>query len=183
MKNPQIIQFINKKYYINWYSGKKFNKKNTKSIRTLKLAKEYIVISEDKINIIKHCRKSILCHDEELWIKKDVSGNFDNPMGSFNGAILSEFIGYLLLYNINRIIDSCSHGLYRGDGLIIVDVGATRQGDIIRKNKLRFKLDIKTNLKIKDYFHVTLTLYNSTVSPFRKKKTKTKQNKTIPMLY
>ena len=28
----------------------------------LKLAKEYIEISEDKINIIKHCRKSILYH-------------------------------------------------------------------------------------------------------------------------
>ena len=26
----------------------------------LKLAKGYIMISEDKVNIIKHCRKSIL---------------------------------------------------------------------------------------------------------------------------
>ena len=31
---------------------------------------EYITASEDKINIIKHCRKSTRYHNEELWIKK-----------------------------------------------------------------------------------------------------------------
>ena len=77
----------------------------------LKLAKEYIVISED--NIIKHCHKSILYHNEELWIKKGVRGNFDNPMGSFDGTRLSEFIGCLLLNNRNSIIDPCNYGLYR----------------------------------------------------------------------
>ena len=59
----------------------------------LKLSKEYIVISEDKINIIKHCRKSILYHNEELKTKKSVIGNIDNPMRSLDGVKLSEFIG------------------------------------------------------------------------------------------
>ena len=68
---------------------------------TLKLAKEYIVISVDKINIIKYCRKSILYHNEELWIKKGVSGNFENLMSSFDRAKLSEIIECLLLYNLN----------------------------------------------------------------------------------
>ena len=66
----------------------------------LKLAKEYIVISVDKINIIKHCHKSILYHNEKLWIKKGVSGNFENLMSSFDRAKLSEIIECLLLYNI-----------------------------------------------------------------------------------
>ena len=57
---------------------------------TLKLAKEYIVISEDEIDIIKHCRISILHHTKEIWIKKCLSGNFDNPMGSLNGTMLSD---------------------------------------------------------------------------------------------
>ena len=35
----------------------------------LQLDKEYIMISKDKINSVKHCRKSTLCHNEELWIK------------------------------------------------------------------------------------------------------------------
>ncbi len=33
-------------------------------------SQEYTRISEDKMNIIKYCRKSILFHNEELWIKK-----------------------------------------------------------------------------------------------------------------
>ena len=77
----------------------------------LKLAKEYILILEDKINIIKHCCKSILYHNEELWIKKGDSDNFGNPIGSFDGAKLSEFIWCLLLYNVNSIIDPCNRGL------------------------------------------------------------------------
>ena len=79
------------------------------------------MISEDKISIIKHCRKSILYHNEELWIKKGAYSNFDNPIGSFFGTELSEFIRYLLLYNLNSIIDLCNHGLYRDVGLIIVN--------------------------------------------------------------
>ena len=55
-------------------------------------AKEYIVISEDKINI-KHCRKLILYHNEELWIKKGVSDNFDNPMSSFDGLRFPKLLG------------------------------------------------------------------------------------------
>ena len=51
------------------------------------------MISEDKTNIIKHYCKSILYHNEELWMKKGVSGNFDNPMGSFNRAKFSELWG------------------------------------------------------------------------------------------
>ena len=76
-----------------------------------KQAKEYVVISVDKSNIIKYWHKSILYHNEELWIKKGASGNFDNPMGSFDGAILSALIGYLFLYNLNNITDPCNHGL------------------------------------------------------------------------
>ena len=36
----------------------------------LKLAKECTRISEEKMNITKHCRKFLLYHNEESWIKK-----------------------------------------------------------------------------------------------------------------
>ena len=140
----------------------------------LELTKEYISISQGKIIIIKHCHKSLLYHNVELWIKKCVNGNFDNPIGSFNGGKLSEFIGCLLLYNLNSIMDTSNHGIYWDDGLIIVDDCTLRKGDMIRKKiywlfyKLGFKLDIQTNLKITDYLDVTLNLYNGTVSTFRK---------------
>ena len=48
----------------------------------LKLAKEYTRIPEEKMDIIKHCHKSHIYYNEEIWIKKRVSGNFDNPMCS-----------------------------------------------------------------------------------------------------
>ena len=67
----------------------------------LKLAKEYNRIPEDKMNIIKHCRKSLLYHNEEISIKKGVSGNFDNPMGSYDSAKTSEWVRCLLLHKLN----------------------------------------------------------------------------------
>ena len=36
--------------------------------------------------------------------KKEAGSNFGNPMGSFDGAPLSEFLGSLLLHNLNNII-------------------------------------------------------------------------------
>ena len=97
-------------------------------------------------------------------------------MGSFDSAKISELVGCLLLYKLNDIIDPCCHGVYRDDGLIIIDNCISRKGDIIRKklhglfNKFGFKLDIQANLKMTDDFDVTFNLYDVTVSPFRKKK-------------
>ncbi len=64
------------------------------------------------------------------------------------------------------------------DGLIIIDNWILRKGENIRKklywlfNQFEFKLDIQDNLKITDYFDVMFNLYDGTVSPFRKKRTK-----------
>ena len=59
------------------------------------------------MNIIKHCRKSLLYHNEEWWIK--------NPMDSYDSAEISELLGCLLLYKLNDIIDPDCHGFYRDD--------------------------------------------------------------------
>ena len=113
-------------------------------------------------------------HKEDLWIKKELSGNFNNPIGSFDGAKLCDVIGCLLLYNPNSFIDPSNNGQYRDDGLIIVDDCTLRKGDIIRKklhwlfNKFGFKLDTEIKLKTTDYFDVTLNLYNGTVFRLRK---------------
>ena len=95
-------------------------------------------------------------------------------MGAFNGTEICELVGCLLLYNINNIVDPYSHGLYRNDGLIILDKSTLRKCDTIRKklhrlfNEFGFKLEIQVNLKITDYLDITLNLYNGTVSTFRK---------------
>ena len=38
--------------------------------RALDLAKEYMVIPLDKVEIIKHCRKTLLYYEDSAWIKK-----------------------------------------------------------------------------------------------------------------
>ena len=38
--------------------------------RALDLAKEYMVIPLDKVEIIKHCRKTLLYYEDSIWIKK-----------------------------------------------------------------------------------------------------------------
>ena len=38
--------------------------------RALDLAKEYMVIPLDKVEIIKHCRKILLYYEDSIWIKK-----------------------------------------------------------------------------------------------------------------
>lgn len=48
--------------------------------KALNLGREYMLISDDKIKIIKHC-----CTMRFL-IKKGVSDNLDNPRGTYVGA-------------------------------------------------------------------------------------------------
>ena len=119
----------------------------------LQLAKEYIRISANKMNINKLCIISLLYHNEELWIKKRVSRNVDNPMGSYDYVFISELVGCLVLYKLNDIIDSGCRELYRDDVLIIIDNCTPRKWDIIWKklhslfNNFRFMLNIQVNLK------------------------------------
>ena len=42
--------------------------------RALDLAKEYMVIPLDKVEIIKHCRKTLLYYEDSIWIKKGDGG-------------------------------------------------------------------------------------------------------------
>ena len=143
--------------------------------RALDLAKEYMVIPLDKVGIIKHCRKTLLYYEDSVWIKKGEGGNFDVSIGAYDGAQICELVGCVLLYSINKIMDPNNHGLYRDDGLIIVDNSTPKKCDGIRKKLYKlfedfgFRLDVTTDLKITDYLDITLNLYSGTVSPFRKR--------------
>ena len=133
-----------------------------------------MVIPLDEVEINKHCHKTLLYYEDSIWIKKGEGGNFDTPIGAYDGAEICELVGCVLLYSINKIVDPSSHGLYYDDGLVIVDKSTPKKCDGIRKRLHRlfgefvFKLDMQTDLKITDYLDVTLNLYNGTVSPFRK---------------
>ena len=143
--------------------------------RALDLAKEYMVIPLDKVEIIKHCRKTLLYYEDSIWIKKEKVGNFDTPIGAYDGAEICELAGWVLLYRINKIVDPSSHGLYQGDVLVTVDKSTPKKCDGIRKRlhrlfgKFGFKLGTQTDQKIADYLDVTLNRCNGNVSQFRKR--------------
>ena len=134
-----------------------------------------MVIPLDKVEIIKHCRKTLLYYVDSIWIKKGEGWNFDTSTVAYDGAEICELVGCVLLYSIHKIVDPDSHGLYHHDGLVIVDKSTPKKCDGIRKRLHRlfgefgFKLDTQTELKIADYLDVTLNLFNGTVSPFRKR--------------
>ena len=134
-----------------------------------------MVIPLDKVEIIKHCRKTLLYYEDSIWIKKGEGGNFYISIGAYDGAKICELVKCVLLYSINKIMDPSSHRLYHNDGLIIVDKSTLKKCDGIRKrlhklfDEFGIRLDIKTDLKITDYLDVTLNLYSGTVSPFRKR--------------
>ena len=44
--------------------------------------------------------------------KRGEGGNFDTAMGAYDWAGICELVGCVLLYNINKIVNPSSHGLY-----------------------------------------------------------------------
>ena len=90
-----------------------------------------MVIPLNKVEIIKHCRKTLLYYEDSIWIKKGESGNFDTPIGEYDRAEIFELVGCVLLNKINEIVDAGIHGLYHNDGLVIVDKSIPRKRDCI----------------------------------------------------
>ena len=67
-------------------------------------AKSYTSISSDKIEIIRHCRKSVLFNDRSTWVKKE-NNAFDVTMGSYDEAEVCELVGLFLFHKLAQVID------------------------------------------------------------------------------
>ena len=105
----QVNQWKSTKAVINWFkdiqdkskcSFIKFEVDNfypsiTQTLfdKSVQFAKQYTVITEDDLKIIQQARKTLLYHNGEPWTKKNDASNFDVPMGSYDGAELSELVG------------------------------------------------------------------------------------------
>ena len=87
--------------------------------RSIEFAKSYTSVSGETINIIMHCRHSILFTNDDTWIKKD-NPHFDVAISSFDGAIC-ELVGLYMLQHLSAIFgEKNSVGLYWDDGLAIL---------------------------------------------------------------
>ena len=145
-------------------------------LEALALANSYCAISQDEIDTVVHCCKSVLIYKNCAWSKKDMDDGFDIPLGSFHGAEVCELVGLLILKEIEKdnIIEQNKLGIYRDDGLAIEesksDPNIQRLSKRVRKafNRFGLEITIESNLVKTDFMDVELDLCNNTFVPFRK---------------
>ena len=141
--------------------------------RAIEFAKSVTNIEKNMIDVIKLSRKSLLFDKSSPWVK---TGNvlFDVTMGSFDGAEVCELVGLYLLEKLSNLLGKTEVGLYRDDGLAIVQNANGPKMDKLRKEIVAlFKIEglsitIDTNLTETDFLDVSFNLSSKTYKPYRK---------------
>ena len=141
--------------------------------KALNFAKTMSEVTDDELKIMEHSRNSLLISpDGSTWSKKN--GMFDVTMGSFDGAETCELVGLFLLYKIIGFIPIEKVGLYRDDGLIILDNPDGPSVERIRK-KLHavfqaegLKITIENPSTVVNFLDVTFNSTDGSYRPFRK---------------
>ena len=142
-------------------------------MKCLTFARQYTDISSDEENIILHACKSVLFDENGVWIKKNSDELFDIGMGSYHGAEICELVGLYILSKLPTVFDAGCFGLYRDDGLAVVNK-TSQQTDAIRKRLVELfkaenlRITVETNLKITDFLDITLNLNTEKFYPYRK---------------
>ena len=132
-----LNQWKNSNMVINWFRSIKKKKSQCAFIQldimefypsvmetildnALSFAKQYVEISDKDLQVIKHCIKLLLYHENEAWKKKNSHNCFDVMMGSYNGAEVCELAGSLILSTLASSIPKRNSSLNRDDGLILM---------------------------------------------------------------
>ena len=95
-------------------------------------------------------------------------------MGCFDGAEICELVGLFLLNNLTQLIGSNNIGLYRDDGLAILENASGPSSERIKKRIIKLfqhhglKITAETNLVQTNFLDVTLDLRSGRYWPFRK---------------
>ena len=71
--------------------------------KAIKFAKNYMVIKDKDITLIKHSCETILRYDNRTWIKKDNNDKLGVPMGSIFDAELCDLTGLYALSNLKHL--------------------------------------------------------------------------------
>ena len=143
--------------------------------KSLTWAKQYANISDTDVKTIMHSRRSLLYDNNgNPWEKRDTQRQFDVTMGAFDGAELCELVGLFILHNLKLSLNIASIGLYRDDGLAVMESCSGSTADRIRKQIIKIfqdydlKITVQTNLKVVDFLDATLDLNTGTHQPYRK---------------
>ena len=107
------------------------------------------------------------------WSKQISNNNFDVTMGSYDGAETCELVGLFILNSLQKIFGN-SVGLYRDDGLAVLNTKSNRLGDKARKdltrifNNLGLKITAFANQQSTNFLDITFDLTNNSYKPYRK---------------
>ena len=142
--------------------------------KVIQWAKTITTITEEQETIIHHARKSLLFHDGTPWVKKNNDSMFDVTMGSFDGAEICDLVGLYLLHHLAEKFGKKFVGLYRDDGLAIIQGKSARIADNVRKelheifkaHGLRITAEISHQAV--NFLDITLNLSDGTYAPHRK---------------
>ena len=89
-------------------------------------------------------------------------------MGSYDGAQVCDLVGLYILSLLTKFINQNDAGLYRDDGLIVVNKLSGRETDQLRKKIVKclkaidLNIEILTNLVEVDFLDATFNLLNNT---------------------
>lgn len=189
-KTTNVNQWMNTSTVIEWFK-KIPNKNRCKFIKfdidnfypsitealldkAILFAKGLTRVSRQDIEIIKQTRKSLLFSNDEVWVKKGDNELFDVTMGSFDGAEVCELVGLYLLDKLALLLGKENVGLYRDDGLAVVNFASGRKVDQLRKQIIAIfkneglQITINVNLSTVDFLDVTFDLASNRYYPFRK---------------
>ena len=141
--------------------------------KSLAWADEFCSITRDEIKVLKNSRESYLFKDDETWVKKQ-DGKFDVTMGAYDGAEVCELVGLFILNEIEKLIEQSDIGLYRDDGLAVVNMSGPQIEKLRKKlfntfKKLGFSVTIEGNIKSTEFLDIWFDLENGTYKPYRKK--------------
>ena len=139
---------------------------------TISWARTIIPFSKEEESIILHCRKMFLFFEGDCWVKKS-NQNFDVSMGSLDSAEISELVGLYLLSLLEDLIPKDQMGLYRDDGLAVVEMPGP-EVERLRKKVIKLfsnqnlKITTDANIKVTDFLDVVFNLDTDSYKPFRK---------------
>ena len=127
-----------------------WNSSNTKLhlIDAIKFNKKFTKFSDDDTEFILHACQSVLFHANETWCKKNSNSYFDLAMDSFHGAEECDLIGLYLLEKVNTITGLSNIGLYRDDGLGVIDQTSGTHRERLKKKIITAFKDIGFTITI-----------------------------------
>ena len=136
--------------------------------------KEHTTIKDIEIAAILNARQTLMFTKGKTWSKRNASNCFNVAMGSYDGAEICELVGLFVLDQLKKILPRQNIGLYRDDGLAVIESTSGPKADKTRKDIIEIfktiglQITIEANLKAVNFLDTTLNLDTGLYQRYRK---------------